>query len=99
MRKQKAYFVQRLKWSILLILLITVAILIDIDHTQANGDIPSGRISIQVGKNDSLWSIARRIDPDYDTNEIIWYLIHLNGLENRIVREGQILIFDYAAIR
>jgi len=41
---------------------------------------------------------CQKIAPDHDANEVIWYLMRLNGKENKIVREGELLIFDYAAI-
>jgi hypothetical protein len=83
----------------LLFLLVLFLIVTCISDSDANEKIDSGRIAIIVENNDSLWSIARRIAPGYDTNEVIWFLIHLNGLESKVVRPGQSLIFDYAAIR
>jgi len=99
MKNNKTLRQKKLGFLSLLFLLVLFLFVTCISDSDANEKIDSGRIKIIVENNDSLWSIAKRIAPGYDTNEVIWYLIHLNGLESKVVRPGQSLIFDYAALR
>ncbi|MDD2431849.1 MAG: hypothetical protein PHD88_03440 [Firmicutes bacterium] len=89
---------KRLRLPLCLLLFLIVITSFTIRKSRAGDFIRSNRINIVVENGDSLWSIAKKIAPDHDANEVIWYLMHLNGKENKIVYEGEFLIFDYTAI-
>lgn len=96
--KNSNAFLRTIKWSILLFLLFSIVFTLSYGKSQAHEKMPSGKISIVVKKGDSLWTIARRIAPNHNTNEVVWYLLHLNGKENKIVKAGEVLTFDYTAL-
>jgi len=89
---------QRIRSLLCVVVLVLIVSLLALDKGKAGGAVQGKKISIVVEKGDSLWSIAKKIAPDHDANEVIWYLMRLNGKENKIVREGELLIFDYATI-
>lgn len=84
--------------SLGIVMLFCILFFWSMGHSKASEQIELGRIEITVGVGDSLWSIAKKIAPNHDTDEVIWYLMRLNGRENKVVRPGEQLIFDYAAI-
>ncbi len=96
--KNSNAFLKKIKWSILLFLLVSIVFMLNYEKSQAQEKFPTGKINIIVQKGDSLWTIARKIAPNHNTDEVIWYLIHLNGKKNKIVRAGELLSFDYAAL-
>ena len=81
----------RLVVAFLAILAMSAALLIGTLRTAEASGPPSGWINTQVLPGDTLWSIARDLDPGADPRPLIAHLRVVNGLSDAQLVPGQSL--------
>ncbi len=95
-QKRVSLDIQRLFKNVFILIIATIALLFQVYVVNAR-NIPNEQkyFTVAVGENDTLWSLAKEHMPDVEIRKAVHMIRKANGLENAIIRRGDVILIPY----